>query len=580
MAEEKKSQVPVIQDEAALILKQYEYLKGRWTMNWLSMAQELADYLHPRRNQITSKNPGIKQTQKIFKGSPLKALSDLSASIHGALTNPVMQWFKIRMREASLNDIPAVRKWTEECSHRMYLAFQDSNFDSEIQEVYMDLGAFGIGVLYQEEDELEQPGFNGFRFQALQVGDYFISEDARGYVKVLYREFDLSARAAAEKWGVKSLSDRVKQYLETKPEEMVTFVHAVFPNDKNTFLFSKKLPKKFKWRSVYVELQSKVVVASGGYHEFPFMVPRWSKGGREIYGRGPGHNAIPDVKTLNRNCELRLRALGKIVDPPLTVLDDSVIGMIRLTPGAENTVRVQDAIQPIVLNPRIRDALVEEERLERDIDRQFYNDLLALPDKTIITAAEVERRVQQIQQKLGPTIGRLNSELLTKLIERSFGIMLRAGALPEPPPEVLEAAKTSQGEFDIEYEGPLARAQRAGELLSIQKMYELFIPLYNMKPETLDRIDEDEVALRIIRLSGVPATIERSKEAVEQIRKARTEAAAEADQAEELKGALEAGGKAAPMLKAMTEMAGQMPPGGAPGAGMIPGMAPEAIPAA
>ena len=558
MAEEQKATTGP-SDEVRSILKQYDDLKSRWTSNWLGIAQELADYLHPRRNQISTKNPGIRQTNKIFKSSPMKALSDLAASIHGALTNPVLRWFKIKMREKPLNDIPVVRKWLEECSERMYMAFQDSNFDSEIQEVYMDLGAFGIGVLYQEEKDVESAQFNGFRFQALQIGDYVIAENADGIVDVLYREFDLTPRSAAAKWGPLALSERTREMLLTKPEEPITIVHAVYPNREGTLLYSKK--EKRPWRSVYVEAEAKHIISTGGYNEFPFMVPRWSKAGREIYGRGPGHNALPDVKTLNRNCELRLRALGKIVDPPLIVLDDTVIGSIRLTPGAENTVRQENAIKTLELNPHIRDALVEEERLVNDIDKLFYNDLLALPDKTIITAAEVERRVQQIQQKLGPTIGRLSSELLTKLIERSFGIMFRSGALPEPPQEVVDAAETMYGEIDIEYEGPLSRAQRAGELLSIQRMYELMVPMAQMKPEVMDIVDEDEVARRVIRLSGVPATIERPKERIIEIRQAREAAAAEAEQIEQVKGLAESGGKAAPLLKAMGAMAGMNQPG-------------------
>jgi hypothetical protein len=146
--------------------------------------------------------------------------------------------------------------------------------------------------------------------------------------------------------------------------------------------------------------------------------------------------------------------------------------------------------------------------------------------------------------------------------------MFRSKAMPEPPQQVLAAAKTTGGEIDIEYEGPLARAQRAGELLSIQRMYELLIPLAQMKPEVMDIVDEDEVARRVIRLSGVPAAIERPLKSVTDIREARDQAAHQQDQIEQVKSIAESGGKAAPLLKAMGDMAGVTPPAGA---GAAPG---------
>lgn len=55
---------------------------------------------------------------------------------------------------------------------------------------------------------------------------------------------------------------------------------------------------------------------------------------------------------------------------------------------------------------------------------------------------------------LGPVLERLNSEFLNRSIDRVFGIMLRAGLIPEPP-EVLQGQT-----LKTEYISVLAQAQK------------------------------------------------------------------------------------------------------------------------
>src|SRR3990170_4173476 len=201
-------------------------------------------------------------------------------------------------------------------------------------------------------------------------------------------------------------------------------------------------------------------MAEGGYQEFPAMVPRWDKSPGEKYGRGVGHTALPDVKTLNKEKELALKTWTKTLDMPMVAEEESLGGPLRTMPAGLTIVRnIEKRPQPLypagMLGEGARVDLMKDQELIASIRDAFYADL-ELPEGPIMTATEVLKRIEMVQRKLGPVVGRMKSEFLRPLIDRTFGIMYRRGALPEPPAVLLE----SGAEIDIEYQGPLENSQR------------------------------------------------------------------------------------------------------------------------
>ena len=69
---------------------------------------------------------------------------------------------------------------------------------------------------------------------------------------------------------------------------------------------------------------------------------------------------------------------------------------------------------------------------------------------------------------LGPLAGRQMSEFLGPMVERELDLLARAGQIPPMPQELAEAG----GEYKIEYDSPLARAQRAEEGVAIVRTFE------------------------------------------------------------------------------------------------------------
>lgn len=534
--------------KATALVKRADRLAEKRVL-WEPLWRDLALYILPRKSNILlGKQPGSKQTEKLFDSTAIHANEVLAASIQGALTNPIVRWFALRMREAGLNETKEIADWLDECSVRIFLAIQQSNFNAAINEVYLDLGAFGVSGLLCEERGLIVPTFNGFVFSPLTIGEFSVEENFEGVVDTVFRRFQLPARVALTQWP--AVSDKVKEKAEKDPEHSVAVLHAVFPRTDRKL--GSQHPRQRPWASFYVEVETKTLLHEGGYEEMPYAVPRWAKTSGETYGRGPGFTALPDVKTLNRGKEFDLKAWAKSIDPPMQVLDDGVIGTVKLTPGAPNSVRVMDAIKPIEFGAKHDVSMLEVGDLRASIRQIFFNDQLQLPDKTIITATEVERRLELMQRVLGPTIGRLETELLSPLVTRWFALMYRHGALPTAPPLVLQAAASAQGDIDIVYEGPLARAQRGSEVLAAQRFLELALPLAQVEPTVLDNIEFDELLRGLAKQTSLPSRYLKAVEAVQKIREARVRAQEAANQASATREDAAALGKVAPALAAMT----------------------------
>jgi len=299
----------------------------------------------------------------------------------------------------------------------------------------------------------------------------------------------------------------------------------------------------------------------GGMDYFPYMVPRWTKAINEMYGRGPGDTALPDIKTLNKAEELTLRAWAKNIDPPLVTRDDGVIGRIKTSPSDVITARDMEAIKPLETAQRFDVNQVKSDQKRESIKQIFYNQQLQLPEGQVMTATEVERRYELMQRFLGPTLGRITVELLNPLVQRAFFQMLKRGALPQPP-GVLVSGGGGMEPVDIEYEGPLARAQRATDVQAVERSLQDLTALFQLDPNVKDNLDTDWIARLLVERNGVPPQALRSMGQVKTLRDAR---AAQQKQMIDAKQQTEALKAVGPAVKGLSSLPGVKELGGQAG---------------
>ena len=528
-------------DLAKNLLKRFDRLKSQ-RQNWESHWQEVADYMQPRKADVTkSRSKGDKRTELIFDSSPLQSVELLAASLHGMLTNPSTPWFSLRFKEDDMENEDEGKEWLESATEVMYSAFNQSNFQQEIFELYHDLITFGTAAMFIEEDDDDV-----LKFSTRHINEMYIAENDKGRIDTVFRKFKLSARSAIQKFG--NVSNNIAVIANKDPYEDVEILHAVYP--RSDFDPKKQDKANMPFASVYLEAGSGDELSVSGFREFPFVVPRYLKASHEIYGRSPAMTALPDVKMLNEMSKTTIKSAQKQVDPPLLVPDDGFILPVRTVPGGLNFYRsgTRDRIEPLNIGANTPLGLNMEEQRRNSIRNAFYVNQLMMQQGPQMTATEVIQRNEEKMRLLGPVLGRLQSELLKPLIDRAFAILFRKN-LFRPAPQFL-----SGKDIEIEYVSPLAKAQKSTELSSIMRAIEIMGSLSNVAP-VFDHINMDKLVRHLADIVGVPQKILKPQSELDAQREEAQQQQQQMQNMQQLQQVAEAGGKIAPLAKALPEEA-------------------------
>lgn len=535
-------------------IRRYNELLTPWRV-WAVEYQELADFILPRKSSIqVRKIPGTKRTQKLFDSTAVRAAEMLASSIHGTLTSSSLRWFYLEVDDQELAADQDVQIWLYNVTNRMIWEFNRSNFASEVHETYLDLVVFGTACLFEDVAQGAGRDFPGLEFQSIPCGKYVVSEGPDGRVNTVFRSFAMSGEAIKIKWGEAGLPTQVGDDL--RADRLYTVVNGVYPAK------GPSGPLLHRWDSSWFLYHERHILSRKGFFEFPFMCPRWTKVNDETYGRGPSHVALPDIRSLNKVTELELKALAKVVDPPVKILAGDAIGPVRLQPGAGTTVRSMDGVQPLLLGIDFKVSNLKSEQLKTSIREMYYSDQLQLQNGPQMTAEEVRVRYELMQRIMGPALGRLESELLKPMIDRTFNILLRAGILPPLPAALQEATARGKVNLKVRYEGPLARAQKAVDASAIQELFAMVEPLAQINPQVTDTVDFDECIREVASIKGVPPNCIRDRDATQTYREQQAEQQAHQQMAEQAEQVGGAAGKAAPMIAALN----QKPEPGSPNA--------------
>ena len=528
-------------DKAKNLLKRFDRLKSQ-RQNWESHWQEVADYMQPRKADVTkTRSKGDKRTELIFDGSPLQSVELLAASLHGMLTNPSTPWFSLRFKQNDMENEDEAKEWLEDATEVMYAAFNKSNFQQEIFELYHDLITFGTAAMFIEEDDEDI-----LKFSTRHINEIYIAENDKGRIDTVFRKFRLSARAAMQKFG--DVSTNISMTATKDPYEEVEILHAVYP--RSDFNPKKQDKQNMPFESIYLDAESGDELSVSGFREFPFVVPRYLKASHEIYGRSPAMTALPDVKMLNEMSKTTIKSAQKQVDPPLLVPDDGFMLPVRTVPGGLNFYRAgtRDRIEPLNIGANTPLGLNMEEQRRNSIRNAFYVNQLMMQSGPQMTATEVIQRNEEKMRLLGPVLGRLQSELLKPLIDRAFALILRKN-LFRPAPEFLAGQ-----DIEIEYVSPLAKAQKSSELQSIMRAIEIMGSLSNVAP-VFDHINMDKLVRHLADIVGVPQKILKPQSELNAERQQAAQQQEQMQQMQQVQQLAEAGGKVAPLAKALPEEA-------------------------
>lgn len=522
---------------------------------WVSIWKQQADYILPRRFRDTAamRNKPA-QNDKLINNTPTQAARTLASGLMSGLTSPARPWFRLAVpgsgrRNGNLSS--DVKLWLNTVEEVLREVLIRSNVYNALAHVYGDLGTYCTAAMIVEEDAEEV-----VRAYTLPLGSFVLMTSSRGQVNGIVREVPMTVSQLVERFGLEKCSQRVREMVERgQYDEIIEVVHAIEPNSE--YIPDSPVSSNMRWRSCWYEAKENIsdehFLGEGGFVEFPVMAPRWAVTGTDTYGTGPGFDALGDAKALQLLEKRKAMVVDRITNPPMVAPMALKAGRASLLPGDITYVdRVSggQGFEPaIVINPQAIGAIDQVIRAhEERINRAFYADLwlsMTMDERNQrATAREVAERHEEKLIALGPTLERLHDELLDKLIGRVFGICMRLGLIPPPPPELQGA------NIKVEYISIMAAAQRLLGVSAIERLASFVGNIAAAQPEALDKVDFDEAIDQYADDLGVNAKLLRSTDAVTQIRAQRAQAAA-AKQQQEL--ALQQGPAMAQSAKLLSE---------------------------
>ncbi|MCP3983686.1 MAG: hypothetical protein GY723_04815 [bacterium] len=504
-----------------------------WRPHW----RDLADHILPRRQRFETGDKhraGTKKNDKIINNTATMANRILASGMMAGITSPARPWFRLRTPDAALNEQRAVRSWLAAVERTILEIFARSNIYTALPQAYSDLGCFGVTSVFVEDHPEDV-----IHARILPVGSYYLAQDQYNRVNSMYRETTLTVEQIARRFPRDNWSEHVRSQFEAKAYDTpISCVHIVEPNDE--VIHDRLDPKGMPWRSVWFEGSASGagdvdhlaathsvpgILGEFGFNEKPFMAPRWSTTGDDVYGNSPAMDSLGDVRSL-QHLERRLgQAVDKIINPPMTgpaalkKMRASLLAGDITYVDTQGTQKFEPAIK---VDPRVRDAERDILRMENRINRAFFADLFLMLANTSIpnmTAREVEERHEEKMLQLGPVLERLHDELLDPLIDRTFGIIERQGLLP-PIPEELSGA-----DLRVEYISILAQAQKLVATATIERLATFTSSLAQAQPEVLDKLNGDKMVDDYGETIGADPELIRSNEQVAELRQQRAQAA-------------------------------------------------------
>ncbi|MGJ7086467.1 portal protein [Morganella morganii] len=510
--------------------KQLSQLKAE-RLSFESHWRELSDFTRPRSTRFTASevNRGDRRNSKIIDPAAVMAARTLSSGMMSGITSPARPWFRLATPDRDLMDYGPVKLWLETVEQRMNEVFNRSNLYQSLPLMYEDLGTFATGAMAVVADPQRV-----IRTVPFPTGSFYIANGADLSVDTAVREFSMTVRQVITEFGMDAVSDTVKsQWNSGQYGQWVNVVHAVYPNlDRQT----GKLEAKHKaYKSVYYEATSTddKLLRESGYDEFPIMAPRWEVNGEDVYGSScPGMVALGSVKALQLLQRRKAQMIDKITNPPLQAPASIKSQRISTIPGGINYLPMADVnnqIKPLFQIPANgTNGLLEDIQDTRQIiDHAYFVDLFRMMQTVNTRSMPVEAVAEMREEKLlmlGPVLQRLDSELLDKLINRTFSVMAENNLLPVPPDEM-------QGmQLKVEYISVMAQAQKAIGVSSIERFIGFTSGIGQFKPDALDKINVDETIDAYAASIGVPPSVVATNEQVAQIRENRAQQQAMAQQ--------------------------------------------------
>lgn len=483
----------------------------------------IADYSgYGSIDTLSTNAQGAKRAKmrQLIDSHPLLSFRTVEAGMYSGLSSPNRPWIEFKFVDTELNNYQAAREWLDQFQAVIYALFDASNFYQVARQNYGSMARFGPAAGIMTEHPIEVAPCMG-----LGIGTYWLGLNDAFSVDTLVRtcpmtvdqvvkkfvgrpggEYDWSAVSTAvkNKWDQSNYGHIVqcKQLIEPGAGEAWDSVIWDCNDDRKAGLLEAKR-----------------------YSEQPFWAPRWitRDGDSPNYGRGVGHDSLPDMRELAMQAR-RKRELTDLLAKPPTV---GPARHLDMRPGAHTHVADMSQVSAVKPIYEVQYGAIQAVRediadIKQAIDRGTYADLfMAITNMPGIQPRNVEELLKRDQEKMsqiGPVIEMVNDDMLPIAVNRMIGIARRGNLIP-PAPEELQGKA-----LKVEFVSVLAMALKMLGLSTTERVVGFVGSLGSIfGPQVLDKIDPDAIIDDYAERANMPAKAIRDAATVKQMRDARAQ---------------------------------------------------------
>ncbi|MEI6282791.1 MAG: portal protein [Alphaproteobacteria bacterium] len=464
----------------------YAHLEGRlqslrnWRYSWWIYWQVLAQFILPRRFKwlITANTMwrGSPLNNSIIDSTATLAMQTCASGLWTGLTSPSRPWFKLGIALPWVELDADGKAWIEDTEQRVYAVLGQSNFYNAMASAFQDVATFGTApiIIYEDAEDV-------IRIYNPCAGEYYLAVGGRLSTDTLMREFTLTVQQIVDMFGLDNCPPEVRERWNEGASgwaaEMVV-AHAIEPNSPLAGYGKTKtpvqvVPAHFTFREVYWLRGNNTggELSRKGFNERPFMSARWSVVSNDAYGRGPGMDALGDVKQVQLETARKAEFIEKLVRPPMGANVEMKNEPSSIRPGEVTYADTTNGkkgfwplieVQPQALSPMIQDI----EKISARIEKCFFVDLFMAITRMegVQPRNELELSKRDIErlQGLGPFITLFETEVADPALTRIMAIMQRRKMLKPMPPSLQKVP------LKLEYISILRLAQRTAESVKMK----------------------------------------------------------------------------------------------------------------
>lgn len=485
---------------------------------------DVARYVVPELDRFFGghMNTQRQRTEQVLDTMPSVALDRCAAILTALATPHEQEYHTLRVSDDALNNKVRVQRYLSQVNAMVRRARYGgkANFRRPSSVAYRSITAFGPGAIFVHDG-----GVDGPKYAPVQINNLYLATDPFGVINRAHRRLMWTAEDILRNFPHDRIPEKIHKGAQQNSQDRHEILHCIWPNDK--IEPGRRDKEGMPWHSYYLLRENKTFLEESGYMTWPLTVFRYQVYEPDPYGWSPAMKALGDIKMLQAYAKTHIRQAHFALDPVMLTRADSV-PQINWRPGGMIHGGLDMAGNPIV-RPAIEGAnfapaIELTERMRQTINDHFLVNMIQfLVDSPQMTATEVLQNAREQGILFAPTANLLyGDEALMGMVERELDILARNQALPEPPPELVEA----QGDgvsVDVEFDSPMTRNMSADKAVGIARTYEFANGIAQYDPAVLDILDHDAALRHMAKYQGAPPEVVRPRDEVVARQRAREE---------------------------------------------------------